>query len=721
MIVGAPESTYGGVGSIWSPMPVEYRYAPPIVNDPGVEKHFVGGRAVALHMVAAGSPCLVVQGWDWIAGGDGRRTVSVARSTAIVGDLLEGMSTRVISDRSRDTDALATCATSTSQFAVLVRALPANRRPGPSEYALLTVAGASQADVVTVTRRAIVPTWLRDGAGGVCIAAEAGKVAIASASSAQLRVTILTPGTGPVIRDFALGASGGQLAGLTRVSVASLRFAPSGLSVALTVERTLPGLGGVSQVALVRLKADGTRDPAFGPDGDGLWVSPLDPTHRHFRCAGETTGGVAGSEGGRLVLYGVVADGGLNPQIGDPAGGLDGSFGGGGIAEADFGCQLHNCVATADANWIYAFAQRIHPPGDSQLLGARFAVAGGNRDVGFGNAGTAIVQLDEPGLQPSSLLLQPAALAMHPTPPRPPLVLVALSRPTAGIDCDRIPTIAALDATNGRRVESIGYSGVAMVSRLGPPALVEPDGAILATHRHGGHLQLRQIDATGMLGALLDVPTPEPTDEIRGLTRLSDGSLLAYGAGRAGWITRLTEDGALDERFGTEGNFAHRGPPGGGAVALVLGELADGSLIVQVSAPNGKGELCRLTARGELMTDYGKGEVGSSPGYVELFGFMHLLGAGATGAGVHCFLDRDGQVIVVAASSHDPSQTGSPVTVALRRVTVDGHYDPKFGLGLPRVLSPPSDRRVQLFTPTGGTRAYNSFRAAGIVRLDSTL
>src|SRR5438132_5715036 len=103
LVGGERDTGYGGVGSIWSVMPVEYRYASPYINDPGTEWHFVGGRSVGLQMLAGASPCLVVQGWSWTLGGlESRRTVALACSTKVEGDLLEGMRTMVISDSGRD-------------------------------------------------------------------------------------------------------------------------------------------------------------------------------------------------------------------------------------------------------------------------------------------------------------------------------------------------------------------------------------------------------------------------------------------------------------------------------------------------------------------------------------------------------------------------------------------------------------------------------------------
>jgi hypothetical protein len=722
LIGGERETSYGGVGSHWSPMPLEYRYASYTIFDPGTEWHFVGGQARGLHMLVGGSPALVVQGWSWSLGGlESRRTVALARSSKVEGDLLDGMRTAVISEEGRDTDFLASCQASATQFAVLTRAFPANQRPGPTDYSLLTLDGATQVALVNIARRAIPPAWLRDGSSGVRIASLRGGLVIASASGPHLRLAISPATDLPVVRDFELGTPGGQLSGLTGLFPASIRFTATGLSLTLTAERTLPGLGAVSQGVLLRLHGDGSPDTSFGVDGDGLWVSPLDPGHREFRCAGETSRGIAGREGRRVVLYGVTADGGRSAP-GDPVPGLDSSFGVDGIAEADLGAPLRACVVSGDSSATYAFAQRTPAAGDPQLVGARFDTSGGH-DPGFGAGGVAAPALEEPGLEPSALLLQPPAFGFLRWRLRPPFVFVALSRPTAGIDCDSLPSLIAVNANDGQPLDSIGYGGVALVSRLREPGLVERDGSVLATHRgNGTNIQLRRLSAGGALGALIDLAIPEIGDELRGLTRLADGSLLAYGAGvTKGWISKLRSDDSLDQDFADNGFFLHDGSPGIGDVALVIGELADGSLIVQLSAPSGEGEICKLSADGQLDSGYGTGELGSAPGHVELQGFLHLLGPAANSSGTHCFLDADGQVIVVVLSGHDTMLTGSPVTIALRRLTAAGHWDANFGMGTPVIAPPTGAQRIELHTPAGGTAAYNSFLARGIVRLDSAL
>ncbi|MGH3461217.1 MAG: hypothetical protein ACRDP9_07030, partial [Kribbellaceae bacterium] len=276
------------------------------------------------------------------------------------------MRLQLLSDYSRDTDAVATCTISKTQCAVLVRMEPADRKPLPTHYpltfSLVTLDGGTQVAAANVTHRPIAwPALLEDGTSFRIAAAANGSFAIASCLDTTLRVAIL-PATGSLItQDIALAPAGGRLSGLTGLRLASLRFNGPGLSLALTAEQTLPGVGAVSQGVILRLLPTCQPDPAYGEDG--LWISPLRPTHRTFRCAGETTNGIAGHDGNRIVMYGVVPDGGHNPQPADAADGLLGAFGIDGIAETDLGGQIRTTSIASDAGWIYVLAQRLNPPG----------------------------------------------------------------------------------------------------------------------------------------------------------------------------------------------------------------------------------------------------------------------------------------------------------------------------------------------------------------------
>jgi hypothetical protein len=102
-------------------------------------------------------------------------------------------------------------------------------------------------------------------------------------------------------------------------------------------------------------------------------------------------------------------------------------------------------------------------------------------------------------------------------------------------------------------------------------------------------------------------------------------------------------------------------------------------------------------------------------GFVEVFGFTH---PGAGPGGASCFLASDDSFIVVLSTEHAPASYSSPfVSVAVRRVTAGGQYDPNFGLGLPSVSPPPTARVLRLLQPDGATSGdaeYSRISPAGI-------
>jgi hypothetical protein len=726
MIVGTPDVTYGSPGARWSLTPVDIRVSPAIANDPGIETHFLGGRAVAVHLLAAESPCLIVAGWSHpleTAGFfDGRRTVSVARNMPRLDGSGDELRTQRLSDLSRDTDAVATCAISATQFAVLLRMEPSDRMPVhghyPLDFELLRLDGNSGVAPASVARLPLLRDLLLDDPGSVRMAISGSTTAIASAQGKILRVGILPAAGNPVIRDLNLDPAGGRLSKLTGLTVSSLRFNGPGFSVSLSAERDVDPLGRVSQGALLRLLPSGDPDPGYGEDG--LWVAPLAARHQDFRCVGETSNGIAGHDTGRFVVYGLAWDGGHTPQVGDYEG-LDGSFGDSGIAEADLGGQVQSSFVVSDADHIYLAGRSDHPGQETTVAVVRFATATGARDAGFGGAGTAMIRLEEPSLEPGGLLLSPAV--HRPRQPRSPArLLIAVTRSTAGIDCDRLPFLVTLDPATGQPMAAEGYGAVATVSRVGRPALVEPDGSVLMTYRvtdtsgrympgQATSLTLRRIDATGVRRGLTKIdPGVGPVMPLR-LTRLADGSMLVSGTG---WIAKLTPKLDLDTNFGTAGIATPK--PGVSSDALVLGEQSDGNIMVDVISA-GSHELCRLTPDGEVRQDYGTG------GFAGVYGFTHFLQPGASGSQAKCFLDEDDQVIIVATTDHDPRQWGGYVTVGLRRMTTEGVIDANFGLGTPSVNKPDADQIVVLFAPSTPQTSedYNSFRLAGMAWLGTTL
>jgi Domain of unknown function (DUF5122) beta-propeller len=365
------------------------------------------------------------------------------------------------------------------------------------------------------------------------------------------------------------------------------------------------------------------------------------------------------------------------------------------------------------------------------LLASRFAVTGGARDNNFGNAGTADITVSDTALEPAALLLQPLRRGRTEQTRRPARLLIAAHRAVPDVDSDHIPLLISLDQNTGQPVTTEGFGG-AIHAQTGYPALVEGDGSVLVTVRPKptpftlpppptDPLQIRRINPDGTLGDLINLTVGFPAG-INRLTRLPSGSLLVSGGSlvHGGWIARLTPAGVLDTTFGTNGVATPK--PGNSDTALVLGHRTDGTLSVQVSSGSNV-ELCQLTTDGQLIPTYGTAGTG---GFIHIDGFTHLLpGSGATGTWPTCYLDEDDQIIVVLTSSHDPSSFGAPVQVALRRIRTDGTYDKKFGIGVPRLRTPPADYVTALFAPTSTTGAnspdYAYLTFAGITWLSKTL
>ena len=138
-----------------------------------------------------------------------------------------------------------------------------------------------------------------------------------------------------------------SLPGLVRVEVASVRFNGGAASIALTADLNHPGVGATSVGAILRIRADGTRDINFGENG--IWASPLGVGNRDFVCAGEVPGGLAGCVGRRAVAFAI-----------DPNGtDLDPSFADSGVAEHDLGGPLAGPVMAFDASGVTIFAERV--------------------------------------------------------------------------------------------------------------------------------------------------------------------------------------------------------------------------------------------------------------------------------------------------------------------------------------------------------------------------
>jgi hypothetical protein len=269
-----------------------------------------------------------------------------------------------------------------------------------------------------------------------------------------------------------------------------VRFNGGSASIAFTAYLNHPGLGATSVAAILRIFADGTRDVNFGYDG--LWVSPLQLGYHGFVCAGETNGVVAGCVERRAVLF----------AIGPGVQGLDTSFGVDGIAEQDLGGPLSDPVTGSDSDGVYVFGQRVpnqaDTAGDLRTVGCRFhrvpgSIDDGTVDSAWGITGMVTIRCDGAALTPVALTRTGGQLFLGGT------------RQLQGADCNRIPVVVSLAASNGEPIVTYGAGAFALSGSVCGPALIAPDGSTVFVDRSSGAASpgLRLVNAL----------SPEPDDK----------------------------------------------------------------------------------------------------------------------------------------------------------------------------------------------------------------
>ena len=704
-----PDKTFGNRGTLWSGMAVLFESG--FTDDQYV--HTLGGFTTGVHVLPNGSACLVVGGWSYFPppatpGVDDKvRRYTTVKLVVFPPDgspqeRLRWDGTRIhnVSESQRDGFALASCSTPTGDVAVLLRQDSVKPfSPNPSEYTMCIVSPAGQVQ----SRDVVSPQWLYDAvngnpAGTVRIATDGTDLGIASSWGSRLAVVLLH-GAGSTPRSFDLAGTP-SLPGLVRVEVASVRFNGGAASIALTAHLNHPGVGATSVGAILRIRADGTRDVNFGENG--IWASPLGVGYRDFICAGETAGGLAGCVGRRAVAFAI-----------DPNGiDLDQSFAGSGVAEHDLGGPLADPVLASDASGMTIFAQRVprqaDRAGDLRTAGCRFQWAPGSPNHGavdgsFGVAGTATVPCDEAPVTPAGIVVSGSQM------------FVGGTRQIHGADCDRVPVVVALSLPTAQPNVTYGDGGFALLGSVRHPALVGPDGSAVFVERTTATTvpALRFTTPTGAQGPLRSLAPISAGSLVSTLTRLADGSILVAGNGPDAWVVKMGPTGVPDPAFGTAG-IALPNPVGGGGDARVLGSRSDGSIALYTNTANAS-QLTVMKANGQIDTTYG------TAGFVDIKGFTHPGGT----SDARCFLDTDDSVICVASSTHVPGDPfSSPVAVGLRRVTPTGAYDPNFGLGLPSVAAPASGTVRGLYNPdgtTGGLSDYSAFAPVGMARLGTRL
>jgi hypothetical protein len=681
MTLAFADRTFGNRGTLWTGVPDMFQDQ--FTGEK--ETHLVGGTTVGLQILNDGSVCLIAWGWEfgrpWQQGNTAVRMVRFPVDGAPQEiDRGDGTGIRLISEEGRMSDPLATCPTANNDVAVLIRQAPEGNGPGAWSYAICTMAGPTQ--LGTITKKQVDSSWLYDTlatqpVGSTRMAADGAGFAVASSRGTRVRFTMIGA-MGAAPRDIDL-ASAPALPGLVRLEVASLRLSAGRAVIALTAHLNHPGVGATSVGALLQLLTDGTPDVTFGENG--LWVSPLAIGQRGFSCAGEANGFVAGCVDRRAMVF-AVAPNGID---------LDYDFGDGGVAEHDLGGPVASPVTASDGSHVYLFAQHVPVVGstasDNLAVGCRFRTAPGatgygHVDSGWGPAGTVTVHSDGASLTPAAMAIRNSQ------------VFLAGTRQLFGTNCDRIPSVTVLAQSTADPDPTFGAGGFSLHASIRHPAHVAPDGSAVFVERSPAATgpALRFVGVRGEIGNRVPLVLP-PNSVITSIRRLGDGSLVIAGGGSEPWVIKTDSVGAPDPSFGTAGRSNPRPGVGFGSAA-VLGVRSDGRIALRVDMA-GKSELTVLLPNGQVDAVFG------TMGFVDVFGFTH---PGAGPGGADCFLASDDSFIVVLSTEHEPAKYASPfVSVALRRVTAGGQYDPNFGLGLPNVTPPPAARLLRLLQPDGAT------------------
>jgi hypothetical protein len=342
------------------------------------------------------------------------------------------------------------------------------------------------------------------------------------------------------------------------------------------------------------------------------------------------------------------------------------------------------------------------PAPDNLAVGCRFrtvpgASAYGQVDSGWGSAGTVTVHSDGASLTPAAMAIRNSQ------------VFLAGTRQLFGTNCDRIPSVTVLAQSNADPDPNFGAGGFSLQASIRHPAHVAQDGSTVFVERSAAATgpALRFVSAKGEIGNRVPLALSPSDSVITSIGRLSDGSLVIAGGGAEPWVIKTDPGGAPDPSFGTAGRSNPKPGVGWGSAA-VLGVRTDGRIALRVDTA-GKSELAVLLPNGQVDAVFG------TMGFVDMFGFTHF---GAGPGGTTCFLASDDSFVVVLSTEHEPVSYSSPfVSVALRRVTAGGQYDPDFGLGLPAVSTPPPARLLRLLQPDGATSGnaeYSRISPAGI-------
>lgn len=370
-----------------------------------------------------------------------------------------------------------------------------------------------------------------------------------------------------------------------------------------------------SDVAIAKLRPDGTPDAMFGVNG--LVVLAVSGST-------EIAYAIAVQPDGRIVLAGSSDDGlGLNSLVHrlTPTGAPDATFSGDGRVIVDFG----------NDDWARAVA--IHPDGR--------IVIGGSASVPGQSSHFAVAQLLPDGT------LDP--------------VFSGDGRQTLNPG-NRENVVRAIALLSDGRVMLVGYSrNIWSGYRLSSIAMARllttgsPDTSFSTDGLHTIGLSSNYALGTGV--GLVDGGDIIVT----GYDSRND-DVARFGA------ARLTAAGAFAPTYGTDGRVVLNGQgPGDDSVAGV-GVQPDGRIVVVGTAESAGGSdlfVARLLSAGTLDPSFGTGGVTT-------------IDLGAEDEGNALLLQPDGRIVVAGTAGASPETLGEDVFAVLR-LTADGHLDPTFG------------------------------------------
>lgn len=388
-----------------------------------------------------------------------------------------------------------------------------------------------------------------------------------------------------------------------------LAVGPAGIALAGMTWSERDGL--TSQLAVLRLDADGARELGFGDRG---------VVTESIRAANDIPTGLATRPDGDVVVAGWAFGGGTAFDMGaarlDADGTLDDGFGVGGKIRVDStspddlsdetpeGDEPNGIAVQPDGRIIGAGSW--HPGQDAYKLMRLTAV--GDLDLSFGNEGglrfpsSCDRYLYSVGLEPDGSILAAGA---------------------STFDCGGVVEVVRVSAS-GERDLGFGTNGVlltdlrANVFGTTAPLVVGSDG----TFAVGGRLAAEDKGAVERyVGSVADddfgndgiatIDLAEFASGVAALAVAADGSLIAAADPGSGDLSlaRLDASGVLDENFGDDG-LASADFGGGQDQATSLVLQSDGKIVVAgVSqlGPAVRAVVARFTGGGELDGSFGDG------------------------------------------------------------------------------------------------------------------